>query len=205
VSALDCRPTLVAGPATEPITRAQAKTHCHVTTADEDDGMDLIIAAARGRCEQETQRALITQTWDLTFDAFPCEIDVPSPPLLTVTSINYVDTAGETQLLASSRYQVDAPVGPHCARGRIRPAYGMVWPSTRDQMNAVTIRITAGYGATRVTVPAALRQGMLIDVGTLFEFRQDLIDGTAIEIPLYAKRIFRRFRSYPRRTGEASA
>jgi len=106
------------------------------------------IKSAREEAEKRMRRYLITQTLDAYFDSFPdCDRSgnrmVKLPPLQSVTAITYVDTDGIEQTLDVAQYQVDAT--GDC--GRIIPAYGYDWPSTRDQMNAVKIRFIAGYGA----------------------------------------------------------
>jgi len=91
-------------------------------------------------------RALVTQTWEWKLDRFPVDvIHVPLPPLQSVTSIAYIDTAGVTQTLASSGYKVLNVDSPTRA-GLIEEAYGEVWPATRDESEAVTLTFVAGYG-----------------------------------------------------------
>ena len=109
--------------------------------------------AAREYGETCTHRAFITQTWDDKRDGFPSGLDddggiwLPKAPLISVTSISYIDTAGVTQTWSSALYTVDAPAGPKARFGRITPIYGQLFPVTRDIENAVTIRFVAGYGA----------------------------------------------------------
>ena len=53
-------------------------------------------------------RALLTQTWDMYLDEFPCagEIIIPLSPLQSVTSVSYVDQHGATQTWASANYRI---------------------------------------------------------------------------------------------------
>ena len=126
---------------------------------------------------------------------------VPKPPLQSITSITYVDEDGATQTLATSVYSVDAPTGPTCARGRIYPKYEQEWPTTRCEPGAVTVTFVAGYGTTGASVPARLKMGMLYDIGTLYEIREDHIIGqgyTVTPVPIGSERIYQQFRSWPR-------
>lgn len=199
-----------------------AKRQCHLDGTTDEDGFvgQTLIPAAFDRAELVTRRQLLVATWDLKLDFFPCVsgiwgshqaawrdwIELPKPPLIEVVSITYVDTAGATQTWASSNYLVDAPQGPRCARGRVSPAYGVIWPQTRYQLNAVTIRFRAGYvddiTAAAVdqepNVPALLVQGMLMDIGTMFENRENYVGDTRItDIPTgRSQQIFESFRSY---------
>lgn len=150
---------LVTGPATEPVTLAEAKLHLRVDTDDENDLIRALIAAARQHVETFTRRALMTQTWDLKLDGFPCEgvIELPFPPVSAVSSIAYLDTSNVSQTWNSSNYLTDLPTGPKAQKARITPAYAVSWPSTYGVMNAVTVRFVAGYGTNPELVPAMLR------------------------------------------------
>lgn len=135
------------------------------------------LAAARGIVEEYTRRALITQTWELTLEAFPCSgvIDLPRPPLIAVSSIQYVDENGDTQTLDTSLYTVDT------STGRIARTYGASWPSTNPQQPAaVTVTYTAGYGGTGASVPAPICAAILLALGDLWERRESTITGTIV-------------------------
>ena len=81
-----------------------------------------------------------------------------------MTSIQYVDDAGDTQTLSTSLYQVDTKSQP----GRIIPAYGESWPTVRsDTLNAVTVNFVAGYGDDPEDVPAGLRHAVKLICGAL--------------------------------------
>ena len=128
--------------------------------------LSILIQAARQHAEQELGRAIMPQTLDAHFDEFNhCGFTLP--PLNSVTSITYVDTDGTTQTLAANQYQVDAVSIP----ARIVPAYAVVWPVTREQLNAVTIRFAAGY----TTVPACIKNWMLMRIKTLWDGRDQLV------------------------------
>jgi len=177
---------LVTAPAAEPITTAVAKSHLRVDVSDDDTLIDQLVASARIAAETFTRRSLITQTWDLKVDRFPpFEILIPKAPLASVTSLKYTDSAGTQQTWDASNYTVDAPVGPQADVGRIVKAFGVSWPSTRAEINAVEVRFVAGYGTTGATdVPAGILQGMLMMIGHMYENRQNVVIGTiAQEVP----------------------
>lgn len=131
------------------------------------------IKTARQMAEQELRRYLVTQTLDAYFEEFPKD-GFLLPPLSSVTSITYVDTDGVTQTLAASEYQVDSASKP----ARIRPAYNVVWPYTRTQMNAVIVRFVAGYGATAASVPECIKDWMLFKINTMWNTRQQFTIST---------------------------
>lgn len=181
---------LITAPAVEPVTLAEARAHLKATSADEDVLIQGWIMAARERAESFTARRLITQTWDWVMDRFPCwEMEVPNAPLQSVTSISYVDTAGATQVLDAAKYLVDAKSDP----GRITPAYGEVWPPTRSQINAVTVRFVCGYGLANA-VPVGVKAAMLLVCGYLDQHREDVTDFEKFQLPQNSEWLMRPYR-----------
>jgi hypothetical protein len=59
------------GQAIEPIDVATAKSHCRVTTSQDDTLIKLYVRAARENLEEMTNLSLITKSYRQTFDAFP--------------------------------------------------------------------------------------------------------------------------------------
>lgn len=161
-------------PYAEPISLDEMKLHLRVDITDDDALITSLISAARLYVENYTQRQLIAATWQLFLNEFPplCNwwnyqsgvgysgrlrrwtddpyfdsIRLGHAPLISVDSIRYVDTDGVTQTLSTSVYTVD----PNTEPARIMLAYGQSWPSTRAQLNAVTVTYKAGF-ATPFTV-----------------------------------------------------
>ena len=161
--------TRTAVPSAEPVTRVEAKLHLRIDHTDEDATIDDLIRVARDLVEHDTGRALITQTWVLRLDAFPDTIELPRPPLQSVTSVEYVDTAGDTQTLTAD---TDYTVDKYPCLGRIVPAYAQSWPTTRDVVNAVVVTYVAGYGDNARDVPQPLQQAMKLLIGEGFENRE---------------------------------
>lgn len=133
------------------------KQHLRRTTNDFDTELERLEAAAVDLLEETLRRQFLTATWTLTLDRFPDVIEIERCPLISVTSITYIDSAGDIQTLASSAYRVDSTSEP----GRITPDYGTAWPATRDITGAVTVTFTAGYGS-RQDVPPAIQQAILL-------------------------------------------
>ena len=144
------------------------------------------------------RRKLFTQTWDYSIDCgWPIEkingyprprICLPLPPLQTVTYITYYDTAGDLQTLASDQYRVD----PTSYEGRIDPAYGVTWPSVREQMATIVVRMVVGF----VAIPEAIRQAILL-IGHFYANRESVIVGTnAMEMPQSAQTLLFPYRHF---------
>ena len=183
--------TVVTAPAETPVTVDEAKLHLRVDSdVTEDDGLILAkIQAATAAAERETGQAFITRTLRASYDAFPYTsrsylthreafiaaggrqgiITLPSPPLQSVTSITYTDTAGASQTLSASGYQVDTESRP----GRIFPAYASFWPTTRlETPNAVQITYLAGWGEPD-DVPDEVKEAILLILGQIYYSRGD--------------------------------
>jgi len=116
------------------------------------------------------------------------EIYLPFPRLQAVTLLSYVDVNGVVQNMnVSTDLLVDSVSEP----ARILPAYGTVWPTTREQANAVIIEWTCGYGDDPEDVPACARQWMLANIGTCYELRESNVIMTrgTIQVPPYIDRL----------------
>lgn len=179
-------------PVLTPVTVDEAKEQIGLLVADHDSRIARLINAATESVERYTNRALITQTWRLAIDGFPCEsltrpraeIRLPRPRLQSITSIGYVDTDGTNQTLSSTLYNATADLEP----ARVEPAYGQVWPATRDEREAVRVTYVAGYGDASTSVPEAIRHAILLMVGQWFSYREPTISGTTIaEVPMSVK------------------
>jgi uncharacterized phiE125 gp8 family phage protein len=110
--------------------------------------------------EHKTGRAFITQTWELTGDAFPDAIKLPHPPIASVLYVKFYDVDGVQQTLDPQDYLVDTKSEP----GWILPAPGRTWPTTAARINAVEVQVVCGYGDDYSSVPPAIQQyitGML--------------------------------------------
>lgn len=170
---------LVTAPAIEPVTLQQVKDNMRVDIADDDSVIEPKIRTARELAETFTNRAFLTQTWDLFLDAFPSSsnaICLPKPPLQSVTSVKYVDENGVQQTWANTNYTVDiAKEG-----GQIFPNYNVVYPTTRLERNAVEIRFIAGYGSNAQDVPEAIKDAIMMQVGHLYNNRESTAVGVQV-------------------------
>jgi uncharacterized phiE125 gp8 family phage protein len=174
---------VTAPPAEEPITLTEAKLHLRVDHADDDTLITSQIKTAREYCEDFQNRAFITQTIKLTLDEFPDVICVPRPPLISVTSIKYIDENGQQQTLNSSVYKVDTESEP----ARIVPAYNQCWPGLRGDINSVEVIYQAGYGGA-AAVPGKVISAMKLLLTHLYENREPVNIGNIVtELPMSVK------------------
>jgi len=169
------------------VTRAEAKKQLRLEsdfTAD-DDYIDALLVAAQELCEDYQHRTYKQRSRVYYLDSFPATIRAPYPPLVIVTSIKYIDTAGDEQTLDSSKYRIDTDSEP----ARITPAYGQSWPTIRPVTNAITVTYQAGYRAENF--PTKYKHAMLLLVTHFYENRlpiaeiknqgwKDLLFGTKV-------------------------
>ena len=160
---------LITPASTYPVTLAEAKLHCRVDLADDDTLITALITAATEMAEQKTGRAIMTQTLELTLDAFPDAFELTRVPAQSITSVKYYDTTGTQQTLSNTLYALDA--ADDFGFAHISPVYAGVWPDTRDQINAVAVRYVAGY-ADAASVPQSIKNWILLMVSTMYANRE---------------------------------
>lgn len=150
---------IITPPQSEPVTADDVKTSARVDGAEFDAILQTIIPAARAAAEHETGRRLITQTVELTLDAFPAlEIDLRLPDVQGVASVKYIAESGAQVTLPSSAYVLDAD----SMTGWLLPDAGTQWPAAMAGVaNAVRVRYVVGFGAEAAAVPAAIRQWII--------------------------------------------
>ncbi len=182
--------SLVTPPTSDPISLAEAKAHCRITSDEEDGLIASYILAARQLVENDTHKRMLTQTLDYTIDhdwpyssCYGPRIEFPIGPVQSVVSISYVDSSGMPQTLATSEY-VAANMGSAVQSGYpyIEPAYGITWPVVRCQPAAITVRFVAGW--TLSDVPNPLMQAMRLLLSHVNENREAVASGSFMEVPL---------------------
>jgi uncharacterized phiE125 gp8 family phage protein len=175
---------VITPPASEPVTLAEMRTQLGITNASDtasDTTITRRIIEARQWVEGYIRRALITQTLEIRQDCFTECIKLPHPPVISITSVKYIDTDGVEQTLGSSNYVLDDyPLVPY-----IREVYGISWPSTRDEPNAVRVRYSAGYGSAS-DVPQLIREAIMLIVGHWMNFQPQSENGLVLARVPYA-------------------
>lgn len=167
----------ITGPASEPVTTAEAKTHLRVDVSDEDTYIDSLISVARFKVENRTGFRLIDQTTELRADSFDDGdlanrsnkdiIKLRVAPIIAVSSVKYDDTDDVEQTLSTSEYWTDTLSVP--ARIMTKSS----WPSTEDKIGAVRIRMNTGY-ANAAAVPDHFKLCIKLLVAHYFEHRSEI-------------------------------
>ena len=172
--------TLTTPPAEEPVTLAEIKDHLRVSGTAEDSLLTLYAQMAREAVEEETWRALMPQTWTLYLPGWPANgvIELPRPPLASVTAITYTDEDGVEGTLAVSNYRVDTAREP----GRVVLAPNGAWPvDALDSVNGVAVEFVAGY-ADASAVPVTAKAAILLQIGEIYANREAVIVGSTPQL-----------------------
>jgi hypothetical protein len=188
---------IVTPPPVEPVTMAQVYIHVRLGDSDEaEDAADSVeypllvsqIKSAREKAEQITRRAFVQQTlrlirgpahqtrerrsWDYVFSGGCAdwgEIELPRPPLISVSAVRYYDSDNVLQTIDPVNYFVTAEIVPQL---RFINTYAV--PFTYLRGDAIQIEYIAGYAPVpasgdtpidyRANIPDTIKQAILIGV-----------------------------------------
>src|SRR5262245_55996118 len=197
---------LVTPAATEPVTLATAKLHCKQDLTDDDPMFAIYNAAARRWVEEFTRRQLLTATWRLGFTGgagwntsdpnvsfygcYSLPFLLPrAAPLISVTSVQYTDTAGTIKTLTlTTDYRLDSDSEPV----RVWPAYSKTWPVCRPGPSAFAVTYQAGYASAAV-IPEPIVQAILLLIAHQYATREAIGENTLAEIPFGVKALLSPF------------
>lgn len=146
-------------PSGDVVSLTEIKNHCKMDTdlTDDDELVRAKVSACRNVVEVATganvdrNRVMLMTTFDYAFNQFPIGLffGLPKTPVISITSITYVDTNGDTQTLGTDIYSLTNP-----QMGIVSLKYQQIWPVSRWQPNAVTVRFIAGMADTFTAVAA---------------------------------------------------
>jgi len=141
--------SLTTAPTAPPIHLNEAKAHLRIDGTDNDAMIRAYVAAASNLVENDAGRQMVVATRRLGVNAFPTTIEINYPPLVSVSSLTYLDTARARQTLAAASYAVrTTPIF-----GYVEEAANTSWPSAYDEADSIQVNYICGYAAA-VTVNA---------------------------------------------------
>lgn len=152
-------------PAINPVTLQEVKNHLRIEINDYDTTLNSLIHEAVRYVEGVTGRALISQTYEFKMDGFVSDLKIPKPPLISVSSVQYLDEANATQTLAAANYTVDNSSEP----ARLVESATGTYPSTYDDLDAVTITFVAGYGTAASDVPETFKRAIKLYIEKMYD------------------------------------
>jgi uncharacterized phiE125 gp8 family phage protein len=170
---------LLDGPAVEPVSLAEAKAYLRVEHGDDDDTIAALIAGARVHVEAQTRRALITQVWRLSRDAWPGNgrIAIVPVPLRELVAARIYKLDGSTLAIDPATFAVDkvsAPAVLAFASGALA-APGRV-------AGGIELDVQVGYGDQPADVPEPLRQAIRVLAAHWYENRGLIAAGQSVAV-----------------------
>jgi hypothetical protein len=194
--------TVTAKPASQPVSLVTLRLHCRVSHRYDDELLTAYCDAAVNMVEAYTARALITQTLTMTSTPTPAplgiamttgpiifplwfplvgyqgrRIELPRSPVQSVTSITITHPDGTIETADPSQFVVDNATDP---------AAVLLNGFSLNPTDRMAVSYVAGYGNSPDTVPASLRQAVLLITAHLYTHRGD---DDLSELPTAAKRL----------------
>ena len=169
------------------ITLPEAKLFLREDEADNDTIITDLIVSLSKTLEDVLGISLLQQTWRYIFERFPYSnypIQLPRPPIQSVSSIRYVDTDGVQQTFPEAKYGVDLDLELVYLTGN------ETWPSTKAFRNRPTISIeyVTGY-LTAADVPGDLILKLKEVMSSTYDARNPNQDFSLAGIASYARNI----------------
>lgn len=188
------------------VSLSDMKDHLRVEGTSDYALITSYIATATEAVKQYTRRGILTETFVLRADGFADAgaddrllqlgpgvhtvsrpyilgggetLDLPFPPLASVTSVVTYDRGNNAATFSASNYQLDLQ------SGRIYLNEGETWPSDLRAQNAVEVTYVAGYGSGNVPLPIV--QAIKLSV-------EGMYDGTCMGLTDEAMRLLAPYR-----------
>jgi uncharacterized phiE125 gp8 family phage protein len=168
---------LTSGPAVEPVSLVEAKSHLRVETSAEDALIGSLITTSRLHIEAALDLALIEQSWTWSIDTWPHRrpLYLPLRPVVQIDAINIIDATDTPHLLAASAYHLDGNAVP----ARLSWLAASSPPRPGRPASGIEISFTAGFGSLASDVPGPIRQALLLLIAHWYEQREPVATGSA--------------------------
>jgi uncharacterized phiE125 gp8 family phage protein len=170
---------LLSAPAVEPVTLEEARSFLRVEHNDDDEVIAALVAGSRIHVEAQTRRALITQSWRITADAWPPDgrLAVLPAPLRALTAARVYDRDGNAQDLDVAAFVPDLGASTLVFAPWALPAPGRI-------AAGIELDVSVGYGDAAIDVPEPLRQAVRLLVAHWYENRGLVASGpTGARLP----------------------
>lgn len=172
---------IITQPVTEPLTLEYVKNFLKLDGISADDSLvEALLTAARQRCEEYCNIKFIDTVIEQVYDEFPKGRTLENCLHLTVGNVSsvefvkYYDESGTLQTWSDTSYNVDT----YDKAGRICVTTGESYPSSdTDRINNVVVRYTSGFGVNGTDVPDAIKHAILLQVGYMYNNREDKVKG----------------------------
>jgi uncharacterized phiE125 gp8 family phage protein len=157
---------LLAAPAVEPLSLADAKNFLRVEHDVDDAIIAALVSAARNHVEALTRCALIAQTWRLVLDRWPDggRITPRIGPLRALAAALVFNAAGEANAIDPETFVFDRAAGVIAAPGWSLPTPGR-------GVAGIELDLDVGFGEAASDVPPTLLQAIRMLVAHWYENR----------------------------------
>ncbi len=181
---------LTTPPSAEPLNLADAKAQLRVYHSDDDSFISTLIITARRLIEQRYDLSLLQQNWSLFLDDWPEGgiFSVSLQPLLSVTDIKTYGDDDTAATIDPAHYYMDVASNPP----RVVLRRGRVFPAPGRQANGIELKFVAGFGTSASTVPAEIKQAMLMAISDWYANRGDQNNG---KLPIGAVELLKPYRN----------
>lgn len=175
---------------------AEMKRYLRVDNTDDDTLITDLIKSSAEVVKQYLKRPLISETFELYMDGFGDVenqgdenllrlgagehvasypfvlgggdyIELPFPPIKSVTSITTYDRSNNATVFASTNYQVDE------LGGRIYLNEGCTFPDNLRNRESIKIEFIAGYGDTDTSIPLPIKQVIKSHVACTYDCKDN--------------------------------
>jgi len=151
------------------VTLLDAKAHLRVLDADDDAYIQDLIDVAEAQAEEITSRYLKETQSEFLLEEKKEFFELPKSPLIAIESIKYYsEDSGQYELLDASFYMLNMAREP--AQVKLDLSIAMCI----DAFHPLKVVYSAGY----VTLPAPIKQWILLRVATMYENREEVVIGT---------------------------
>ena len=162
---------LIEPPHEESVSLREVKDFLYVTHDEDDALLYSFIIAAREACEQYTNRSLLLQTWEISYDEFFIDKDIPLKrgPAIEIEEVTY-EKDGNTITVDPAHYKLVKKRfhGHVCIDTDLHSNL-----SNQYYVRDLKVRFTAGYGDQHDAIPGQMRLGILQYICNLYERRDE--------------------------------
>ena len=208
--------SIVTGESVDVVTTAQIKSNLRISSSDSthDTQIEICRDASISVAKEYLQKSLMHRTLKLSLDNIPFSdsvlpntegittgpfleyrqrsVNLPFSPLVSVTHVKTFDDSDNATTMAASRYYVDTASD----YGRVILRTGETWDDMLRVGNAIEITYVAGYGSVATSVPAGIRQGIIVLASHYFENPEMVVKGqNATVIPTLVNSLWKPFRN----------
>ncbi len=169
---------LLTAPAVEPVSLGEAKAFLRVEHSDDDDVIAALVSASRIHVETQTRRALVTQHWRLSLDAWPEDGRVPvvPGPLQELNAARVFDVNGAAHTVDVQNFVPDVSASVLAFAPWAMPMPGRL-------AAGIELDVAVGYGDAAADVPEPLRQAVRLLTAHWYENRGLAALGTVTVLP----------------------